>query len=180
MDRGISDFERLVREYQQPLVKYASRIIGDPERALDVVQEVFVELQRRLREQTADVSAKWLFTVCRNRALNVCRKERRLAFVEEDFLAAKAAADDPPFERLQHEEATAFLMRILATLPPRQQELLQLRFQNDLSYQDISEITNLSVTNVGVMIHNALKALRQRYRSVAGDFIALKPAQKHH
>ena len=71
------DFAELLRRFELPLVQYAARIIGDRERARDVVQETFVQLQRSKREQLDHAPAKWLFTVCRNRALNVCRKERR-------------------------------------------------------------------------------------------------------
>ncbi len=52
---------------------------------------------------------------------------------------------------------------------------MQLKFQNDLSYQEISEITKLSVSNVGVMIHNALKTLRQRYANASRDFVPFTP-----
>ncbi len=57
-----------------------------------------------------------------------------------------------PFERLEQKEAAGFLSRIVATLPPRQQEVLQLKFQNDLSYQQIAEITKTTANNVGVPI----------------------------
>ena len=70
---------------------------------------------------------------------------------------------------------SGFLLRILGTLPPRQQEVLQLKFQNDLSYQQISEITELSVSNVGVLIHNALKTLRQRYGQASREFLPFIP-----
>jgi RNA polymerase sigma-70 factor (ECF subfamily) len=53
--------------------------------------------------------------------------------------------------------------------------VLQLKFQNDLSYQEISEITQLSVSNVGVTIHNALKTLRQRYGQASRDFLPFTP-----
>jgi RNA polymerase sigma factor (sigma-70 family) len=69
----------------------------------------------------------------------------------------------------------AALAACSGTLPPRQQEVLQLKFQNDLSYQQISEITELSVSNVGVMIHNALKTLRQRYGQASKDFLPFTP-----
>jgi RNA polymerase sigma factor (sigma-70 family) len=60
-------------------------------------------------------------------------------------------------------------------LPPRQQEVIQLKFQNDLSYQEIAEITKTSANNVGVLIHTALKTLRQRYGQVSKDFIPFNP-----
>ncbi|MGZ5001881.1 MAG: RNA polymerase sigma factor [Chthoniobacterales bacterium] len=169
------DFTELLRRFELPLLQYASRIIGDRERARDVVQETFVELQRGRREQLDHAPAKWLFTVCRNRALNVCRKERRMTFLDDKILQKRAGEEPMPNETLEHKEAKGFLLRIIATLPPRQQEILQLKFQNDLSYQEIAEITKLSVSNVGVILHNALKTLRQRYAEASRDFIPFTP-----
>ena len=170
-----TDYEELLRRFEIPLIQYAARITGDRERARDVVQETFVELQRAGRDQVDHAPAKWLFTVCRNRALNVCRKERRMTFLDQDLLEARAAEGPAPNEELEEKEAGGFLLRIVSTLPPRQQEIVQLKFQNDLSYQEISEITQLSVNHVGVLLHTALKTLRQRYASASREFVAFKP-----
>ena len=165
------DFDALLRRFELPLLQYATRIIGDRERARDVVQETFVQLQRGGREQVDSAPAKWLFTVCRNRALNVCRKERRMTYLDTELLETHEAAGPAPFEQMEQKEAAGFLLRIVATLPPRQQEVLQLKFQNDLSYQEIAEITKTSVGSVGVLIHTALKTLRLRYGKASRDFI---------
>ncbi len=170
-----SDFAELMRRFERPLLQYAARITGDRERARDVVQETFVQLQRSPRAQVDHAPAKWLFTVCRNRALNVCRKERRLSFLDDDLLARRITEEASPNEQLEQKEARGFLRQIIETLPPRQQELLQLKFQNDLSYAEIAEITQLSVGNVGVTLHNALKTLRQRYAEAARDFVPFPP-----
>ena len=98
-----------------------------------------------------------------------------MTYLDQELLEARESEERPPFETLEQKEASGFLLRILATLPPRQQELLQLKFQNDLSYQEISEITELSVSNVGVTIHNALKTLRQRYGQASRDFLPFTP-----
>jgi RNA polymerase sigma-70 factor (ECF subfamily) len=119
--------------------------------------------------------ATWLFTVCRNGALNVCRKERRMQYFDEGSIEAREAEQPMPFERLEEQEAAGFLLRIVATLPTRQQEVLQLKFQNDLSYQQIAEITKTTANNVGVLIHTALKTLRQKYAQTAKDFIPFTP-----
>jgi len=169
------DFAELLRRFELPLVQYAARIIGDRERARDVVQETFVQLQRSKREQLDHAPAKWLFTVCRNRALNVCRKERRMMYLDQEILETRQSEDPPPHEQLEQKEASGFLLRILDTLPPRQQEIVQLKFQNDLSYQEIAEITKLSVNSVGVLLHTALKTLRQRYAPASREFIAFAP-----
>ncbi len=169
------DLRELVRRFEIPLWQYATRIIGDRERARDVVQETFLELERSQRRQADDAPAKWLFTVCRNRALNVCRKERRMIYLDEEFSERRATEEPAPNERLEAKEARGFLLRIVETLPPRQQEVLQLRFQNDLSYQEIGEITKLSANNVGVLLHNALKTLRERYAQTSREFIPFNP-----
>ncbi len=169
------DFDALVARFELPLLQYATRIIGDRERARDVVQETFVQLQRAAREQVDPAPVKWLFTVCRNRALNVCRKERRLTFVDEQVLEDREAAQPAPSERIEQTEARGFLLRILGTLPPRQQEVLQLKFQSDLSYAEIADITNTSAGSVGVLIHTALKTLRTRYADASRDFVPFHP-----
>lgn len=169
------DFPELLRRFELPLLQYATRITGDRDRARDVVQETFVELQRSRRQQLDHAPAKWLFTVCRNRALNVCRKEKRMTYLDHELLETRQGDEPAPFEKLEQKEATGFLLRIVATLPPQQQEIVQLKFQNDLSYQEISEITKLSVSHVGVLLHNALKTLRQRYAGASRDFLSFTP-----
>jgi RNA polymerase sigma-70 factor (ECF subfamily) len=169
------EFEEMVHRFEIPLFQYARRITGDRERARDVVQETFVKFQRNGALRREDDPATWLFTVCRNTALNVCRKERRMRYVDEEVIEARESEQSMPFDRLEQAEATGFLLRIVGTLPLRQQEVIQLKFQNDLSYQQIAKIMQTTANNVGVLLHTALKTLRQRYAQVAGDFIPFEP-----
>ena len=168
------DFEQILHRFEIPLLQYARRITGDREQARDVVQETFIKFQRNGAVRRQDEPATWLFTVCRNAALNVCRKERRMMHLDEQLIEARESEQPMPFNQLEQKEAAGFLLRIVATLPPRQQEIIQLKFQNDLSYQQIAKIMQTTANNVGVLLHTALKTLRQRYREVAGDFIPFK------
>jgi RNA polymerase sigma factor (sigma-70 family) len=183
-----ADSERLqtlMRRFEIPLLQFATRIIGDRERAQDVVQETFMKYQRngatlhspspKDRGAADKEPATWLFTVCRNGALNVCRKEKRMMYLDEESIESRESEQPMPFERLEQKEAAGFLLRIVATLPPRQQEVIQLKFQNDLSYQQIAEITKTTANNVGVLLHTALKTLRQRYGQASKDFIPFTP-----
>ena len=169
------EFEEIFNRFEIPLLQYARRIIGDREQARDVVQETFVKFQRNGALRREDEPATWLFAVCRNAALNVCRKERRMMYVDEELIGARKTEQPMPFDQLQQKEATGFLLQIVGTLPPRQQEVIQLKFQNDLSYQQIAQIMQTTANNVGVLLHTALKTLRQRYAQVAKDFIPFKP-----
>ena len=167
--------EEIIRRFQVPLLQYARRITGDREQARDVVQETFVKFQRNGALRREDEMATWLFTVCRNAALNICRKERRMMYLDAEMIESRESDQPMPFDQLEQKEATGFLLRIVGTLPLRQQEVIQLKFQNDLSYQQIAEIMRTTTNNVGVLLHTALKTLRQRYAQMAGDFIPFKP-----
>ena len=168
-------FEEVFERFEIPLLQYAARITGDRERARDVVQETFIKFQRNGALNRADEPATWLFTVCRNGALNICRKERRMMYLDEELIESREGEQPMPFERLEEEEAATFLTRIIGTLPPRQQEVLRLKFQNDLNYRQIADITKTTTNNVGVLIHTALKTLRQHYREASKDLIPFNP-----
>jgi RNA polymerase sigma-70 factor (ECF subfamily) len=66
-----------------------------------------------------------------------------------------------PAARLEAQETSARLLDLLATLPANQQEVVRLKFQSGLSYKEIAAVTELSVSNVGYLIHVALQALRK-------------------
>lgn len=165
----------LLSRFEVPLLQFATRITGDRERARDVVQETFVKFQNNGAFSSGKEPATWLFTVCRNGALNVCRKEKRMTFLAEESMERQEDEQPLPFERAEQKEAAGFLLKIVATLPPRQQEVIQLKFQNDLSYQQIAEITKTTANNVGVLIHTALKTLRQKYAQAAKEFVPFQP-----
>ncbi len=88
-ERENDRMKALLQRFELPLLQYATRIIGDRDRARDVVQETFMRLQRDGADVDDNAPVKWLFTVCRNRALNVCRKERRMTYLDEEILEAQ-------------------------------------------------------------------------------------------
>jgi RNA polymerase sigma factor (sigma-70 family) len=165
----------LLARFELPLLQYATRIVGDRDRARDVVQETFIKFQNNGASSSQPEPATWLFTVCRNGALNVCRKEKRMTFLDEEIIEARPDEQPMPFERIEQSEAAGFLLKIVSTLPPRQQEVIQLKFQNDLSYQEIAEMTKTTANNVGVLVHTPLKTLRQKYAQAAKEVIPFQP-----
>jgi RNA polymerase sigma factor (sigma-70 family) len=151
-----------VERHQAPLLRYATRLLGgDADRARDVVQDTFVRLMAQPPAEVDGHVAEWLFTVCRNRALDVLRKEGRMKRFEEGQVERVTAADPPPGRSLERAEQHAAVLRLLGRLPHNQQEVVRLKFQNGFSYQEISRITALSVGNVGFILHTAIRTLRQ-------------------
>jgi len=160
--------ERIFAEHQAPLTRYAARLLGDPDRARDVVQDTFVKLMAQPSAAVDGHAAEWLFTVCRNRAMDVLRKEHRMKRFEDGEVERVTATDPRPGLTLEQAETQAAVLKLIEHLPPNQQEVVRLKFQNGFSYKEISRITALSVGNVGFLIHTAVSRLRT-------DFAAQRP-----
>jgi RNA polymerase sigma-70 factor (ECF subfamily) len=150
--------------YEGPLLRYASRLLGDVDRARDVVQDTFLRLCREDPARLDGHLAQWLFTVCRNRAIDVRRQEGRVEALDERALAEQPSATPSPARVLEARDDLAAVLRTLSTLPASQQEVLRLKFQGGLSYQEIASVTGLTVNHVGVLLHNGLKTIRERNR----------------
>jgi RNA polymerase sigma factor (sigma-70 family) len=159
--------EALAR-YEGPLLRFATKLVRSTDRARDLVQETFLQLCEQDRAAVEGHLAAWLFRVCRNRALDLRRKETRVELIESTEHTTDAMDPHPgPAETVERREDTGHVMKILETLPEHQQEAVYLRFQSGLSYKEIAEITGHSVTNVGFMLHAAVKAIRAHLDEVA-------------
>jgi RNA polymerase sigma factor (sigma-70 family) len=161
-----------LERYEQPLLGYALRLTGCPERARDVVQDVFLRLCRADPARLDGRLAEWLYTVCRNRASDVRRKERRMTSISAistgpaaaDLVSSAPATSPAPAAAMVLREETSRVQQAIATLTLRQQEALRLKFQAGLSYRQIALVMHTTVGNVGVMLHTAIKGLRARLR----------------
>ncbi len=150
-----------MERFEKPLVRYAAYLLGERDRARDVVQEVFLELCRRGPEIPVEALRPWLFTVCRHRAVDHWRKEQHMMPVSDEQLVATAAPEPSPPQAAERGALYQRVLAAVATLPANQQEVLRLRFLGELSYREISQVTGLSETNVGYLIHTAIGSLRR-------------------
>lgn len=157
----------LLAKHQASLTHYAARLVGDVEKARDVVQETFLKLWREGPTQVGDNPAAWAFTVCRNLAFDVLRKEQRMVSLTGTDEIPAAESQDFGADGLEREQGMSGVLKALGRLPKAQQEVIRLKFQNGLSYKDISRITGHSVSHVGVMIHTGIKTLRQNLKGGA-------------
>jgi RNA polymerase sigma factor (sigma-70 family) len=162
-DHRVSQTEwlaEILEQFEGPLLRYAHRITGDMESARDAVQETLLRACREDRSALEGHLAQWLFRVCRSRALDAQRKERRMFLATDQGLQIAAGEDGPP-ELLAARETSSQLFELLDNLPANQQEVIRLKFQNDLSYREIADVTGLSISNVGFLLHTGLKRLRE-------------------
>jgi RNA polymerase sigma factor (sigma-70 family) len=153
-----------IDQYQSRLIGFAVRITGDLESARDVVQDTFLRLCAQDLDELGDHLPAWLFKVCRNRALDVRRKESPLQPLDTTNGPTHGMGVDP--ERLLEQSDNARLaLAAIAELPTAQREVLRLRFQEELSYKEISAITRHSVGTIGFLIHTGIQRVRRRLRA---------------
>ena len=151
-----------LRRYEGRLVQYAQRITGDAERARDAVQETFLKLCREEEQSLDGHLVQWLYTVCRNQAIDLRRKESRMTPLAEPPVLEADLSQPEPWRQVEDDESVSRILLELDRLPHNQQECIRLKVQHGLSYREISEITELSVSNVGFLIHTGLKRIRER------------------
>jgi RNA polymerase sigma-70 factor (ECF subfamily) len=162
VDSRQSFIEQALAEYESPLIGFAYGILKDADRARDVVQDTFIRLCRQDVGKVRDGLKSWLFTVCRNRALDVLRKEGRMSSLDDpDLRHPVLAVTAEPATSADREERMEMVLRYLDRLPENQKTVILMKFRDGLSYQEISEKTGLSGGNVGFLIHTGLKRIRQ-------------------
>jgi RNA polymerase sigma-70 factor (ECF subfamily) len=174
MPPDASQLVAVLDRYERPLVRYALSILHDVEAARDVVQETFVQFAEGRAPAGSGTEENahgnngntplsrhaeaWLFTVTRNRAIDHQRKQSRI--IPMHPIDDRTSDEPGPAAVLERREIAGSLLRLLDELSANQREVIRLKFQNDLSYKEIADITQLSVTNVGFLLHTGLKKLR--------------------
>lgn len=153
---------RALDQYESNLIAYTAGILnGDYERARDVVQDALLKLYLTDPDKVRDNLKAWLFTVCRNRALDILRKDHRLDLGNEDALESAVSFGPDPSENADSQELHTRLWELVEKLRPNQREVIRLKFMHDCSYQQIADVTGLTVGNVGFIMHVAIKKLRE-------------------
>lgn len=158
----------LFDEYQGALVRYAARLTGNIDAARDAVQETFVQLCKMDSTKLDERPVPWLYTVCRNRALDGRRREARMSPLDAVCEAGVESRDASPLQEAVRRSATWAALKALAALPANQQEVIRLKFQEGLSYREIAQITGLSVGNVGFIIHTGIRGIRAAMNGGSG------------
>ena len=153
-----------LERFEQPLVRYAQRFTGDLETARDVVQDTFLKLCTADRTKVENHLAAWLYTVCRNRALDVRKKEQRMTPFAEGQAERLTDAAPAPVETAGLREEHALVWQALEGLSGRQREAFRLKFQDDLSYREISQIMGVSLGTVANLVAAGLEAVRNELR----------------
>ncbi len=167
--QDLGAFEAFVLRHEGALLTFAAGLLKDSAGAQDVVQEVFLRVARspqRVLDQTGSGERNWLLKVARDLSLDCLRRRSRERKAVEAL--ALTPADSPPTQEAasQASEDLHAMQAAIDALPPRLRELVILKISEGKSYKEMALITGLSVTNVGFLLHQALRQLRHASQDV--------------
>jgi RNA polymerase sigma-70 factor, ECF subfamily len=157
----------LVEQYQYRLVRYLVALLGRRDGVDDLVQETWLRVLERGGSYDGHFRFEpWLFRVARNIALDAMRKRPTFSLDsdEEDGIRPSHASGEPsPYTLAARTQDAERLAHSLQTLDPVFREALILRFQEDLSLQEISVIVGAPVSTVASRIYRGLAMLRPQF-----------------
>jgi RNA polymerase sigma-70 factor (ECF subfamily) len=161
---GPLDFEDLVRRHQAMVFSIAFHFLQDRAAAEDLAQDVFLQLYRSLPSlQSAEHVTFWLRKVASHRCIDYARR-RRLP-----FLSLTAAPEPLSEERARDPFLTKHVRAVVASLSYKARLIVILRYQEDLTPNEISDATGIPVATVKSQLQRALATLRDKLVRVAGD-----------
>lgn len=163
--------DRLIQQYHYRLLRYLSMLVGHLETAEDLFQETWVRVLEKGHQYRAQWKFEaWLFRIARNLAIDHLRRRQPQsleALLEEAPDAPPrelgAAGASTSMEMLAQSEEASRLAAALAALPAVYREVLVLRFQEDLTLEEIAGIVSAPLSTVKSRLYRGLETLRERW-----------------
>ena len=167
---GEGSFEELVRRYQRPISAYVYRMVGNYESALDLTQEIFIKVYNSLSRYRAEFKfSTWIYKIAHNAAVDHLRRSA----TREQSLVVGPQGDQfdlplestrlSPEQESERKERRGEIESVVRTLPANYRELIILRHSQDLSYEEIVEVTGLPLGTVKNRLFRAREMMRLQF-----------------
>jgi len=150
-------FRELIAQFERPLRYYLQKLLGNDDRAYDVLQDVWLHAVRKIRGLVEPAALRvWLYRLAHGLAVDSIRRRQVRQSAEQDRAVSEdAAGADPEFTQI---DAIA-IHRALDELEPRQREALVLFFLEEMSLEDIADVVGCPIGTVKSRLHYAKRAL---------------------
>jgi RNA polymerase sigma-70 factor (ECF subfamily) len=163
-------FEELVRRYQRPISGYVYRMVGDYEAALDLTQEIFIKIYASLARYRPEFKfSTWIYKIAHNAAIDHLRRhsgrERSIiSGTENDNYDLPLESESlSPEQQSEREERRIEIEGVVRSLPTAYRELVVLRHSQDLTYEEIVEVTGLPLGTVKNRLFRAREMMREQF-----------------
>lgn len=161
-------FEELVKRYQRPILGYVFRMLGDYDSSLDVTQEVFIKVYNSLHRYSSDYKfSTWLYRIAHNATVDHIRRNSvNTQSIETDsadgsYQLQIESRDPSPEKVRERKEWKAEIEAVVKRLPTAYRELILFRHSQDLSYDEIAEVTGLPLGTVKNRLFRAREMMRE-------------------
>lgn len=166
-------FRELVENYQDMVINVCNRFVHSREDALDISQEVFIKAYRSVDQFRGQARlSTWLYRIAVNKSLNFLRDKKRKNIFNSLDLLFDRQKDNPAdqmkdndadvTEKMEKNEKMDILYQALDSLPKKQRVAVTLNKLEELSYKEVAEIMDVSVSETGVLINRGKKALQKK------------------
>lgn len=177
-DEGLLD--ELIVQYQHRLLRYLLYLTGNRELAEDLFQDTWMRVLMRGAQYNGNARFDtWLFTIARNLVIDMRRKRTMMSLEAlcenaEDERSFEVPGNDPnPFDLYQGYENGQLVAKLLLTLDPLHREVLVLRFHEELSLDEIAQVTSAPLSTVKSRLYRGLAALKPRLEAMTRQQEAL-------
>jgi RNA polymerase sigma-70 factor (ECF subfamily) len=162
---------KTLKAYEHQLVCYTLRLTGSADIAREIVQDAFLKLCAADRSAVESNVRAWLYTVCRNASRDHARKQRPSVSLSEDtqepsVVRRNTTEPETPSRVVERNLQTVRVLALIDELSEDVQEVIRLKYVDDLSYQEIGELTGKTANHVGVLIHQGLRKIKSRLKEV--------------
>jgi RNA polymerase sigma factor (sigma-70 family) len=166
-------YERLVRKYRAPLARHLYRLVRDRNEVEDLLQEIFIKAFRSLPSFRGDFAfSTWLYRIATNHAIDYLRRKRLQTSSFGDLLPNREQDREPEFadpeqradRALWEQERRQLIQQAIDRLPPRYRQVIIMRHQQELSYEEIARQLNLPLGTVKAHIFRARELLYRYLR----------------
>ena len=161
----VDAFSRLVDRYYERCARFAVRMLGNRDDAEDALQATFLRAYRSLgKYQERDKFSAWLYRILVNQCRSIAarRSHRERVFVREEAVLLNAPDRSTPWTGEDEE----FVQRVLAELDPLLREAFVLKYVEELSYEEMSELTGVGVSALKMRVKRACDRLRSRWERI--------------
>ncbi len=153
-------FNLLVRAYQQKVYWHVRKMVIDHDDADDITQEVFIKIYKHVGNFREDAQLfTWIYRIATNECLSFLQRKKRRFFLPIGDVAEELAAKLESSPHVSGDEIQARLQKALLKLPDKQRIVFNMKYFEDLTYEDISEITKTSVGALKASYHHAVKKI---------------------
>ncbi len=153
--------EYVINRFSKPLIRYCSAILKNQEVAKEIVQDCFLKLLESDTPHLRTLIPAWLYRECRNRSIDYWRRQRKTETLTQEIEDGMVFVSPSPLDEIETRADIERMKKNISKLAGREQEIVWLKFNDGLSYKEIAEVMNLTVTNVGFILCQAVTKLRE-------------------